>query len=295
MAESHTLFIIASDTLRAAYLKERSNEEILLAASTLVGLEEPIDPVPWGEDLQTAILNRVKEFVKREGLRVRVAGHVSTCFGGAAETEQRDRPMPDKAAALKEAVGGGLDIQVWGFHHEPAWSCIWDVLSTIKNVIGPAATGEQKREFEARLLKAFEQSGEEDAAAVQADSDWDRHEHLSVIAHNIMGQLNPLQLKLDTAADSAARAEKSNDPDYRARANEKAARLLSDVGNLRSDKREKALELLDKAADLASGGKNNECWKSAKAMLDGEWPTAGNETFRNWVVQVHDILKNLAR
>ncbi|HEV3470353.1 MAG TPA: hypothetical protein VG148_13590 [Pyrinomonadaceae bacterium] len=295
MPESHTLFIVVSNLFREAYLKGRRGENIPVAGSTIVGLEEPSQGKPWSNSFQSSVHEKIAAFRSRPGLRVRLAGHFRTCFGAEAARGERDRPMPDKAEALKAAAGGDLDIQVWGFHHEEGWSRIWASLITVGKALDPAATDEQKREFEARLLSAFEQSGEEDVAAVRADRQWEEHEHLSVIAHDIMSQFTPLRLKLDTADERAAAAAASNDPEYRARAGKKAERLRAEVEGLLPEKMRRARALLDEAADLSPGGRENECWKRAAAMLGGEAPAADREAFWRWAGELHDILKNLVR
>ena len=294
MPENHTLFIVASNEFLDRFLDDRRGEVIPLTTSTLIGLEEPVGKNPWGEKLQKSILKKIEEHRSRPGLRVIVAGHISTCFGMEGARQERDRPMPDKAEALKASAGGDLEVQVWGFHHETDWSRIWAALVNVHEVIGVAATDEQKRAFEERLLDAFKRSGVEDTAALQSDQNWESHERLSVIAHNIMGRFNPLRLKLEAAAARAVAASATNDPESRETANKKVERLRSDVNGLLSERLKSARALLNEAAGLTRGGENNECWKRAAAKLDKP-PSTDPEAFWKWMDELHDILKNLVQ
>jgi hypothetical protein len=302
MSESHTLFIVASDKFRQICLDDVTNQCIDLKSSTLVALKEPPEMTnPWASNLQRRILREIEGFVGRSNLRVRVAGHIGPCFGwrneepdAPRESIMRDRPLPDKEAMLKSVFGAELNVQVWGFHNDERWSRIWRALTTARDAVNDAATDDEKRNFEHRLLKAFEESQIEDETAKEVDSRWARYEHLSVIGHDILGLFNPLRIKLDTAAERDAAAAKSDDRQYREKSSEKAHRLRAEVRQLLPEKTSRARALLDEAAGILHRGKDDDRWKRAVAKLEIP-PVISREGLWEWVGEMGDILKDLAR
>lgn len=303
MPQSHTLFIVASEEFRTEYLKQRKNENIRLVNSTLVGIEESPRGDLWDQKFRDRVLSKIGEFKGHAALRVRLACHFASTFGLRKEViagpvHQRDCSFPSRADELRAEAGRrDLDVQVWGFSHELEWSVIWAALITVEKAIEPGAGEDAKHEFERRVLKAFEKSESEGRRGARAESDWERREHLSVIAHDIMGQFNPLWLDLNTAEYREEEAAGSDDPEYRAWALNKSRELRAGVVRLLPEKLAAARSGLALAAELVPGGEANAAWKSAAAKLTdaGEQPAAALSRFRQWKDELHGLLRELAR
>src|SRR5882724_9394614 len=123
---SHRLFIFISNRLREREYLSLSDDEtdVLVIQEGLLSVKKeppkrspPFDP--WETELKSIIAEKIRSYEHWKRSRIRVAGHLETCFGALPNMGWRkDRRFPEKEAPLGEEPGPEINIQIWGFHHE---------------------------------------------------------------------------------------------------------------------------------------------------------------------------------
>jgi len=256
----HRLFVIISNRLRGPkYLSLADNDiDVLVIPEGLLSVEkEPADNTSLGDAwtiiLKNTIVKRIRSHAEWEQSSVRIAGHVRTCFGAVQEqTWRRDRRFHEQEADLCEELGHSIDVQIWGFHHEPTLSHIWTVLRQVRK-IWKDPNLELKANFLADLEGAFQRAQELFDNASRRDNKREKWETLSLAKHEIVGLFDPLRIRLETAREISRedlqRAEK-----IRAEVKESIELKLPRAQNLLGDCRgsvvgEQAIEWFGKASE----------------------------------------------
>jgi hypothetical protein len=280
---SHRLFIFISNRLlrEKKYLSFPDDEtDVLLIPEGLLSVrKEPAERKPpsdpWEPELKRIIADKIRSYEHWNRSQIRVAGHLMTCFGVLPDIKWRkDRRFPEKEKDLHQELGHEIDLQIWGFHHEPELSGIWTVIREVKAVLGDPRE-ETKAEFFVALEKAFERSAVDFETRSSLEETREIWEVFSLVKHQIVGLFDPDRINLETAREKDAAA----------------ARVIRDkVQASLEDKLAKAHKLLDQCEARVTREEGAKWLSHTRDKLNHPPDLL---TFGDWLYQLDESLNNL--
>jgi hypothetical protein len=281
---SHRLFIFISNRLREQdylSLSDDDTDVLVIPEGLLSVKKEPAKRLPpsdpWEADLKRIIADKIRSYEYWERSQIRIAGHLLTCFGVLPDINWRkDRRFPEKEKGLHQELGLEIDIQIWGFHHEPELSKIWTVMREIKTVLRDPREA-AKEEFLVALEKAFERSVVDFEGLSSRQEAREIWEKFSLLKHDIIGMFDPARINLETAREKDAAA----------------ARVMRDkVQASLSDKLTKAHNLLNQSEAMVTGEEGTKWLNRTRDKLNH--PPDLME-FGDWLNQLDEFLNNLRK